>query len=63
MSSSGAAQISPQHYRQEAERIRRLAETAINDAIRQQLMAVAQEYEALAILAEMLPRTHGNILH
>jgi hypothetical protein len=48
---------SPEHYRQEAERVRRLAETVSNEAIRHQLLAICQSYEALAATAEMLART------
>ena len=34
-------------YRQEAERVRRLAEAAASEGIRQQLLEIARQYEAL----------------
>ena len=43
-------------YRQEAERIRREAACASSEALRQQLLAIAQGYDALATTAEMIAR-------
>jgi hypothetical protein len=43
-------------YRQEAERIRQLAEASASSAVRQRLSEIAQEYEAMAAKAEVSAR-------
>jgi hypothetical protein len=40
-------------YRAEAERVRQLADAAASDAIRAELLDLAQQYEDLAALAEI----------
>jgi hypothetical protein len=40
--------MTAQQYRQEAERLRQLAEASASAALRQRLLDIAQEYERLA---------------
>lgn len=44
------------HYRQEAARLRREAEMAVNEPICEKLMAVARQLEELAAEAERAPK-------
>jgi hypothetical protein len=44
-------------YRSEAARLRRVAQEAKNDRIRQQLLAMAIDYESLAESAEAVARS------
>jgi hypothetical protein len=50
---------SADHYRAEAERLRREAAEAKNTSIREQLLEVAQSYEGLAETVDRLARIPG----
>ena len=45
-----------EHYRREAERLRRDAAAANNESIRQHLLTIATAYDGLALTVEMINR-------
>ena len=51
-----ASQATPEHYRQEADRLRKRASTTANEIIRRQLLAIARGYEHLATTVELIAR-------
>src|SRR5437764_9959659 len=51
-----ASQATPEHYRQEADRLRKRASTTANEIIRRQLLAIARGYEDLATTVELIAR-------
>jgi hypothetical protein len=46
------------HYRSEAARLRKQAETTKRDTIRRQLVSIAFDYDGLARTVEMIERWH-----
>ena len=51
-----ASQATPEHYRQEADRLRKRASATANEIIRRQLLAIARGYEDLATTVELIAR-------
>jgi hypothetical protein len=52
-------QDNARHYRQEAERLRREAETMTNASVRDRLIDIARQYEMLADSIELTRRGRG----
>jgi hypothetical protein len=55
-------QSTVERYRLEAARLRQKATRVQTEAIRRQMLEIAQNYEALAAIVEKLPRRRGDLL-